>query len=53
MTAKNKTTPWVRLGDYIEECDERNVEGRYTLDDVKGISTDKKFISTKANMDYL
>ena len=51
MTAKNKTTPWVRLGDYIEECDERNVEGRYTIDDVKGISTDKKFISTKANMD--
>lgn len=51
MTAKNKTTPWVRLGDYIEECDERNVEGRYTLDDVKGISTGKKFISTKANMD--
>jgi len=51
MTPKNKTTPWVRLGDYIEECDERNVEGRYTLDDVKGISTDKKFISTKANME--
>lgn len=51
MTAKNKTTPWVKLGDYIEECDERNVEGRYTLDDVRGISTDKKFISTKANMD--
>lgn len=51
MTAKNKTIPWVRLGDYIEECDERNVEGRYTIDDVKGISTDKKFISTKANMD--
>ena len=51
MTAKNKTAPWVRLGDYIEECDERNTEGKYTLDDVRGISTDKKFISTKANMD--
>lgn len=51
MTAKNKTTPWVRLGDYIEECDKRNIEGRYTLDDVRGISIDKKFICTKANMD--
>ena len=51
MTAKNKTAPWVRLGDYIEECDERNTEGKYTLDDVRGISADKKFISTKANMD--
>ena len=42
---------WVRLGDYIEPCDERNSEGKYTLDDVRGISTDKKFIPTKANMD--
>lgn len=42
---------WVRLGDYIEPCDERNSEGKYTLNDVRGISTDKKFIPTKANMD--
>ena len=42
---------WVRLGEYIEPCDERNSEGKYTLDDVRGISTDKKFIPTKANMD--
>lgn len=42
---------WVKLGDYIEQCDERNSEGKYTLDDVRGISTDKKFIATKANMD--
>lgn len=42
---------WVQLGEYIESCDERNSEGKYTLDDVRGISTDKKFISTKANMD--
>lgn len=44
-------TEWVSLGDYIEPCDERNNEGKYTLDDVRGISTDKKFIPTKANMD--
>lgn len=42
---------WVQLGEYIEPCDERNSEGKYTLDDVRGISTDKKFISAKANMD--
>lgn len=49
MTA-NKTK-WVRLGDYIELCDERNTEGKYTVEDVRGISTDKVFIDTKANMD--
>ncbi len=46
-----KKYPMVKLGDYIKECDERNTEEKYTLDDVRGISTDKKFISTKANMD--
>jgi len=46
-----KKYPSVELGKYIEECDERNTEGKYTLEDVRGISTDKKFISTKANMD--
>lgn len=51
MTAKNKTVQWVRLGDYIEECDERNTEGKYTLDDVRGISIEKKLIPTKANME--
>lgn len=43
--------PEVELGEYIEPCDERNSENKYTLDDVRGISTDKKFIPTKANMD--
>ena len=42
---------WVQLGEYIESCEERNSDGKYTLDDVRGISTDKKFIPTKANMD--
>ena len=41
---------WVRLGEYIEPCDERNSEGKYTLDDVRGISIQKKLIFTKADM---
>ena len=44
-------TKWVRLGDYIELCEERNSEGKYTIDDVRGISIEKKLIYTKANMD--
>lgn len=43
--------PEVKLGDYIESCDERNGKREYTLDDVRGISTDKQFVPTKANMD--
>lgn len=41
---------WVHLGDYIEPCDERNNEGKYTLDDVRGISIQKNLILTKADM---
>ena len=40
----------VELGEYIEELDERNTEGYYTIDDVKGISILKKLIPTKADM---
>lgn len=39
------------LGELIELTDERNSSGRYSLEDVKGISTEKNFIETKANMD--
>ena len=42
--------PEVELGGYIEPCDERNSEGKYTLDDVRGISIQKKLIFTKADM---
>lgn len=42
--------PAVPLGEYIEQCDERAGDN-FTVDDVIGISTDKKFIATKANMD--
>ncbi len=41
----------VRLGDYIELCDEKNFDEKYSLEYVKGISTQKNFIETKANMD--
>lgn len=47
----NDNVKWVRLSNYIELCDERNSDGKYTVDYVRGISTDKKFIFTKANMD--
>lgn len=43
--------PEVRLGEYIEYCDDRNTANVYTLEDVKGISILKKLIPTKANMD--
>ena len=42
--------PEVKLGEYIEELNERNSEGKYTLDDVRGISILKKLIPTKADM---
>lgn len=45
-----KGTKTYRLGDLIELCDEQNTEGKYTVDDVKGISIEKKFIETKADM---
>ena len=39
-----------KLGELIEQCDERNIHGSLSVDEVKGISTSKKFIETKANM---
>lgn len=43
--------PSVELGMYIEQSDKRNSDGALTVTDVQGISTDKCFIPTKANMD--
>ena len=43
--------PLTEIGPYIEQCDERNSENLYTQDDVRGISTDKKFLPTKANLE--
>ena len=39
-----------KLGELLRLCDERNSDSQYTLDDVKGISIQKVFIETKADM---
>ncbi len=40
---------WVRIGDYIEQCDERNTAGNNYP--VIGINRDKTFMPTVANLD--
>lgn len=45
-----KKYPEVELGEHIKELDERNSNGKYKVEDVKGISILKKLIPTKANM---
>ena len=39
-----------KLGELVEHCDDRNSDGVYSLEDVKGISIKKEFIETKADM---
>ena len=39
-----------RLGDYIELNEEKNTDLKYGESDVKGISINKIFIETKANL---
>ena len=39
-----------KLGELLEPCDERNSELQYSVSDVKGISIQKVFIETKADM---
>lgn len=40
----------LKLGEFIEQCDERNTNREYGVGAVVGISTEKTFIDTKANM---
>lgn len=40
-----------KLGKLIELSDDRNSDNKFTLEDVKGISIQKKFIETKADME--
>lgn len=39
-----------KLGELLEQSDERNTDENYGIDDVRGISIQKKFIFTKADM---
>ena len=39
-----------RLGELIELCDERNTAGKYTLENVRGMTITKEIIPTKADM---
>lgn len=46
-----KKLPHQKLGTYISISDNKNDELEYGIDAVKGISIEKKFIDTKANME--
>ncbi len=46
----NSKCKWVRLGDYITQCDERNGELTFGLSDVMGMTITKEIIPTKANL---
>ena len=46
-----KELPHKKLGNYIALCDEKNDDLVYGLDTVRGVSIEKRFIYTKANME--
>lgn len=46
-----KELPHKKLGNYIALCDEKNDDLVYGLDMVRGVSIEKRFIYTKANME--
>lgn len=46
-----KKYPEVQLSMYIQEFNHKNYNGEFVLEDVRGVSIQKKFIDTKANMD--
>ena len=50
MDELKKNYPHVKIQDYIDICDDRNSDNLYTLDNLRGISIQKKFIDTKADM---
>lgn len=42
--------PKTEIGPYIELVEEKNTDLQYKIEDVRGVSIEKKFIETKANM---
>lgn len=51
MDELKHSAPMVALGEYLVESNERNSKNFYTLDNLKGVSIEKKFIQSKANME--
>lgn len=43
--------PLQKIQEFIEVCDERNSDGKFTLDSLRGISIQKSFIESKADME--
>lgn len=50
MDRLKQTAPMQTLKDYIEEYDDRNTNNVFTLENLRGISIEKKFIGSKADM---
>lgn len=50
MTQNNEIR-WVYLGDFIEQREERNADNALGPNDVRGLSTAKQLIDTKANLE--
>lgn len=45
-----KSAPLTKIGKYIEICDETNANNEFTLANLRGISNQKTFIDSKADM---
>lgn len=50
MDNLKKSSPLKAIGQYIELCEEKNENLKHSVDAVRGVSIEKKFIDTKANM---
>ena len=46
-----KKLPHTAIGEYIEPCEDKNIRLEYGLESIKGVSIEKRFIETKADMD--
>ena len=50
MNSKIENAPFVELGDLIEICDNRNIDKKYGINDVCGMTIEKEIIPTKADV---
>ena len=51
MDELKHSAPMVTIEEYLEEVNVRNSDNIYTLDNLKGVSIEKMFITSKANME--